>query len=63
MVDNRTGRNPYKEEAIVAANELRYGPKVVNQIKKAKTDDEISRIMMNARRKKIDETEKYGGNW
>lgn len=63
MVDDRTGRNSYKEEAIVAAEELYYGPKVINKIKKAKTDEEVCRIMIEARRKKIEHTEKYGGDW
>lgn len=63
MLDNRAGRNPYKEEAIVAAEELLYGPAVIAKLKKAKTDGEVCRIMMDARRKKIEHAEKYGGDW
>ena len=39
----------YREEALTAAMELNYGKEVLNAIKEAKTDDEISQIMSIAR--------------
>lgn len=44
---------PYRIEAARAAVELGYGMEVVKKIKAAKTDDEISRIMRDARRSKF----------
>lgn len=43
----------YKTQALKAAKELGYGENVVNQIKEAKTHDEIILIMGKARRKKF----------
>lgn len=43
----------YKKEAMTAADELCYGYDVVAKLKKAKTSDEISRIMLNARKEKF----------
>ena len=43
----------YKNRALTAAKELGYGENVVNQIKEAKTNDEIILIMGKARRKKF----------
>ena len=42
----------YKKEATTAARELYYPPEVLRKIQQAKTEDEISRIMFNARMKK-----------
>ena len=39
----------YKRWAIRAAKELHYGKKVVDKLKKATSDDEITRIMYSAR--------------
>lgn len=38
----------YKRSAIRAAKELRYGKEVINKLKKADSDDEITRIMLSA---------------
>lgn len=40
----------YKKQAEVAARQLGYSKEVQEQVSKAKTEDEISRIMCNARR-------------
>lgn len=42
----------YKTSAIKAARELFYGDEVIQRLKNAETDDEISRIMSDARVKK-----------
>lgn len=39
----------YRRRAIIAANELMYGPTVVAKLKSAKSCNEISRIMKTAR--------------
>jgi hypothetical protein len=39
----------HKQWAIRAAKELRYGKKVVDKLKKATSDNEITRIMYSAR--------------
>lgn len=39
----------YKENAMLAAQELGYGPEVVKKIINAKSDHEIERIMATAR--------------
>jgi predicted fused transcriptional regulator/phosphomethylpyrimidine kinase len=39
----------YKRRAIRAAKELGYGKKVVDKLKKATSDNEITRIMYSAR--------------
>lgn len=39
----------YRREALRAAKDFGYGEKVIAKIKVAKTDNEISRIMMGAR--------------
>lgn len=41
--------NFYKKDAIKAATELRYGKEVIDAIRAAETDNEISRIMAAAR--------------
>ena len=41
----------YRKDALKAAKDLGYGEEVIQQIKNAKTDDEISRIMASARMK------------
>ena len=45
---NRKDEN-YKHWAIQAAKDLHYGEDVIKELKAAKTDDEIDRIMRNAR--------------
>lgn len=42
----------YKKEATVAAKDLRYGYGVIAKIDKAKTYNEICRIMIDARHEK-----------
>lgn len=39
----------YRKQAILAAKDFHYGQEVIDKIKKAKTDDEISGIMRVAR--------------
>lgn len=50
------GGNPkystYKQDAINAATELYYGKDVIEQLEKADSDSEISRIMITARRRR-----------
>lgn len=41
----------YKREAIKAAKDFQYGYEVLEAIKKAKTNTEVQRIMINARHK------------
>ncbi len=41
----------YRDQAIQAANDFHY-EEVINKLKNAKTDSEISDIMADARRKK-----------
>ena len=43
----------YKTKVIRAAKDLHYSSDVINQIKAAKTDAEIERIMISARRGEI----------
>lgn len=52
----------YQEDAIQAAEELIYGDKVIERLKKAKTEADICRIMATARNEKIKRQEIYGGN-
>lgn len=40
----------YKYEAIVAAAELFYSEKVIERLKSAESDNEIERIMVDARK-------------
>lgn len=40
----------YKKQAIKAAEDLRYGKKIVEQIKVAKSVNTIARIMTSARK-------------
>ena len=42
----------YQEDAIQAAEELMYGDKVIERLKKAKTEADICRIMATARNQK-----------
>lgn len=39
----------YKQNALKAAKDLRYGPEVISEIQNAKTDVEIEHIMNTAR--------------
>lgn len=48
----------YKSNAIQAAKDLCYGEAVINLLKNAKTEGEISRIMTNARKGYYDKREK-----
>lgn len=41
----------YRKEAIRTAEELHYSPGIIKKIQKAKTDNEITRILAEARRK------------
>lgn len=43
----------YRTEAIEAAKDLCYGPKVIDMIKNARNDVEIANIMADARMGKI----------
>ena len=49
----------YKRRAIRAAKELRYGKKVVDKLKKATSDNEITRIMYSARNAEWSGKERY----
>ena len=42
--------NLYRKDAIAIAQDLCYGDKVVERIKKAKTNNDIARILAEARR-------------
>ena len=44
-------RYHYRDNAIKAARDLCYGGEVIKKIKAAKTEAEIERIMINARKK------------
>lgn len=39
----------YKKEAIKAAEELRYGKKVIERLEEAKSEHEVTRILTDAR--------------
>lgn len=41
----------YKRYAYVAARELGYGSEILNKIRNAETEEEIRRIMTNARKR------------
>lgn len=43
----------FKQNAIHAAQDLGYGDAVIKKIRAAKTDNEIDRIMRNARKEKF----------
>lgn len=43
----------YKKEAMTAAEELGYSYETVAKLDKAKTEEEISRIMTNARKERF----------
>lgn len=43
----------YREEAIKAAKDLGYGAKTVKLIEKAESENEITRIMKDARKRKF----------
>lgn len=45
----------YKDQAVEAAKDLGYGAAVIDRIKNAKTDLEISRIMTSARKNNLDD--------
>ena len=49
---HRDNEENYRNQAIIAAEDLRYGNEVIEKIKAAKNDAEIERIMNTARRKK-----------
>ena len=42
----------YKCDAIQAAKDLCYGEKVIERLREAKTEGEIARIMITARRER-----------
>lgn len=44
----------YRRQAIKAAEDFKYGRKVENALKAAKTEREITRIMATARKKRFD---------
>lgn len=44
------GTNTYRAEALKAARDFHYGDHVVKELKEAKNESEISRIMTNARK-------------
>lgn len=44
---------PYKKQALTAAKELGYDERFIERIKKAKTEVEIERIMVTARKEKF----------
>ena len=44
--------NQYKKEALEAARDLCYGREIINKIREAKSDNEISRIMKSARERR-----------
>ena len=44
--------NQYKKEALEAARDLCYSREVINKIREAKSDNEISRIMKSARERR-----------
>ena len=46
-------RYHYRDNAIKAAKDLKYGKDVIERIKTAKTEAEIERIMINARKEKF----------
>ena len=43
----------FKNNAMKAATQLGYPNEVITKLKQAKTDGEINRIMMNARKEKF----------
>lgn len=43
-------RTSYRDDALAAAKDLLYGPDIIDRIKYAKTDAEIERIMIEARK-------------
>lgn len=47
---HRTEKVDYRKNALKAAKELCYGPKVISEIQNAKTDAEIEPIMNIARK-------------
>ena len=49
----------YEKDAINAAKDLRYGKDVIESIKNAKSDSEIQRIMISARKKHFKMNEKF----
>ena len=55
MIEKMLGRMDYedfnydKKQTIIAAKELCYNSKVIEKLKKAKTSDELTRIMHDAR--------------
>lgn len=51
--NEETSRDIYRKEAAKAARQLGYGSKVVDQIKNAKSEAEIKKIMVTARHKKF----------
>lgn len=56
MSNERKGHHKdsdYRKQAIKAAEDLYYGRDVIRKIRKAKTDNEISGIMTEARTKSM----------
>ena len=51
-MEGRQENKNYRNDAIRAAFDFGYGDEVIKKIKAAKTDNEIERIMRNARKQK-----------
>ena len=49
---HRDNEENYRNQAMIAAEDLYYGNEVIEKIKAAKNDAEIERIMNTARHKK-----------
>lgn len=51
-MEGRQENKSYRNDAIRAALDFNYGDDVIKKIKDAKSDNEIERIMRNARKRK-----------
>jgi len=49
----RDERYHYRDNAVKAAKELLYPQEVIDKVKAAKSDSEIRKIMINARKEKF----------
>lgn len=49
----------YRKDAIKAARDLRYGDEVIEKLKAAESDSEITRIMKDARKKRFRMDEEF----
>ena len=54
LIINGTEEKQYRTEAIIAAKDLGYGKNIIAQLKKAKGEVEIARIMTQARKDSLD---------